>query len=154
MALASGFAKADEIGAEVIVTTDADGQLNAAAIAAVLGRLTDVPLVLGVRECGGARWSESLFNFYTRLRFGVGDILCGMKGFRTELYRPHRALAALPSVYTALALALLRAGTPFAVVPVAVRARPGRSRFGGGWRGNVKILRALGGALRDDLFRR
>ncbi len=153
-ALASGFAKADEIGAEVIVTTDADGQLNTGAISAVLGRLSEVPLVIGVRESGGGRWSESLFNVYTRLRFGVADILCGMKGFRTDLYRPYRAQAALPSVFTALALAMLRAGAPFATVPVGVRARPGRSRFGGAWRGNIKILRALGAALRADLFGR
>jgi len=153
-ALASGFARADEIGADVLVTTDADGQLDAGSIPAVLDRLNDVPLVFGIRDSGGARWSESLFNTYTQLRFGVTDILCGMKGFRTDLYRPHRAQAALPSVYTALALALLRAGTPFATVPVAVRSRPGRSRFGGSWRGNIKILQALGGALRDDLLRR
>lgn len=153
-ALASGFARADEIGADFLVTTDADGQLDAGSIPAVLDCLNDVPLVLGIRDTGGARWSESLFNAYTQLRFGVTDILCGMKGIRTDLYRPHRVQAALPSVYTALALALLRGGTPFATVPVAVRARPGRSRFGGSWRGNVKILQALGGALRDDLLRR
>jgi glycosyltransferase involved in cell wall biosynthesis len=154
MALATGFAKADEIGAEVIVSTDADGQLNANAIPMILQRLNDVPLVLGIRQNGAARWSEALFNIYARLRFGVSDILCGMKGFRTDIYRPFRAQAVLPSVHTALVLALLRAGTPFALVPVAVRARPGVSRFGGAWRGNIKILRALTYALRDDCLRR
>jgi glycosyltransferase involved in cell wall biosynthesis len=153
-ALASGFAKADEIGADVIVTTDADGQLNACAIPTVLDHLREVPLVIGVRERGAGRWSESLFNIYARLRFRVADILCGMKGFRTDLYRAHRAQAGLPSVFTALALAMLRAGTPFATVMIGVRARHGRSRFGGAWRGNVKILRALGMAFRDDLFGR
>ena len=155
-ALASGFAKADEIGADLIVTIDADGQLNSAAIPAVFSQLTtgQAMLVLGVRQNGAGRWSESLFNLYSRLRFGVPDILCGLKGFRTEVYRPHRARAAMPSVHTALALALLRAGTPFALVPVEVRSRAGRSRFGGAWRANIKILRALGRAVIDDLGRR
>jgi glycosyltransferase involved in cell wall biosynthesis len=153
-ALASGFAKADEIGAEFIVTTDADGQLDAGTIPAVLDRLNKVPLVIGLRENGGGRWSERLFNVYTQRRFAVADILCGMKGFRTDLFRTYRAQAALPSVFTALALAMLRAGTPFTAVPVKVRARPGRSRFGGAWRGNLKILKAFGMALRDDLLGR
>ena len=155
-ALASGFAKADEIGADLIATIDADGQLDSTAIPAVFSQLTtgQAKLVLGVRQNGAARWSESLFNLYSRLRFGVPDILCGLKGFCTEVYRPHRACAATPSVHTALALALLRAGTPFALVPVAVKTRPGQSRFGGAWRANVKILRALGRALVDDLVQR
>lgn len=154
-ALANGFAKADEIGADMVVTIDGDGQLDSAAIPAALGGMTEgVALVLGVRESGAARWSEALFNFYARARFGVPDILCGMKAFRTEAYRSSPALAARPSVHTALALALLRAGRPFRLIPVAVRSRPGQSRFGGAWRGNIRILRAFGRALADDIAKR
>jgi hypothetical protein len=58
------------------------------------------------------------------------------------------------SVYTALALAALRAKTGFAVVPVAVKSRVGASRFGGSWKANVKIARALGSALIDEVARR
>lgn len=155
-ALARGFAKADEIGAEFIVTADADGQLNPASIPTILEQLAKGPaqFVLGLRESGAARWSEALFNLYSRQRFGVPDILCGMKGFRIAAYRAHRGWMEAPSVYTAMALALLRAKAPFALVPVAVRSRPGASRFGGAWKANIRIVRALGQALASDIARR
>lgn len=155
-ALARGFAKADEIGAHIVVTADADGQLAPASIPLIIDQLARGPaqLVLGVRETGSARWSEALFNLYSRLRFGVPDILCGMKGFRIEVYRAHRAWMDRLSVYTAMALAALRAKTAFALVPVPVQSRSGPSRFGGAWKANLKIARAFGQALMDDMTRR
>ena len=155
-ALARGFAKADEIGADIVVSADADGQLDPASIPRIIENLTSGPaqMVIGLRDTGAARWSESLFNQYSRLRFGVPDILCGMKGFRIEVYRAHRARMDVPSVYTALALSALRAKTRFALVPVPVKSRAGASRFGGAWKANVKIARALGSALIDDVAQR
>ena len=137
-ALASGFRKAEEIGADCIVTIDADGQLDTGAIAPVLDKLEKrAQVVFGIRSAGAARFAEMLFNFYTRFRFGVPDILCGLKAFRTEAYLRHRSCADSSSVYTAVALALLREGAPFALVPVAVRPRLGASRYGGIWRANA-----------------
>lgn len=155
-ALAHGFDKADEIGADVIVTADADGQLDPASIAPMIERIEQgqARMVLGIRESGAARWSEALFNLYCRLRFGVPDILCGMKGFHIDVYRAYRTAMDMPSVYTAMALSALRAGVPLALVSVPVRARPGASRFGGAWRANAKIARSLGRAILDDVARR
>lgn len=155
-ALARGFEKAEEIGAGFIVTTDADGQLGPASIPIIVEHLKQgaARMVLGIRETGAARWSEALFNCYSRLRFGVPDILCGMKGFHIDTYRMHRTEMDAPSVYTAMALAALRSKTPFALVPVPVKSRPGASRFGGAWKANFKIARSLGHALMDDLARR
>ena len=154
-ALSRGFDKADEIGADVVVTTDADGQLDTAAIPRALEKLAKVDLVLGVRDTGAARYSEALFNLYSRARFGVPDILCGFKAFRIERYRPQRHRATEPSVYTAVALALLRQGAPYELVPVAVRPRADDvSRFGASWRGEMRIFRAFCGALLDDIRRR
>ena len=153
-ALASGFAKAREMGMEAVVTFDADGQLASAAIPAALKALTEgeTKLVLGVRDTGAARLSEALFNAYARLRFGVPDILCGLKGFRLHACEAYRERMEASSVNTALALALLRAGAAFAPVPVAVRPRAGKSRYGGTLRGNLRIFRALGRALVDDVL--
>ena len=150
-ALASGFAKADAIGTDIIITIDADGQLDPAAISLALDRLADgrVDMVLGVRDSGAARWSESLFNLYARLRFGVPDILCGLKAFRTESYRRHRDSMNRNSIFTALALALLRRGTSFALVPVAVRPRDGEARFGASLNAELRIVRALWQAILD-----
>ncbi len=155
-ALASGFAKAETIGADAIVTIDADGQLDPSSIPLVLSELEQgqVDMVLGIRRAGAARWSESLFNIYARLRFGVPDILCGLKAFRTESYRLHRACMAKPSIFTALALALLRRHVPYALVPVAVRPRSGEARFGSSLDAELRIVRALCAAVFDDGLRR
>jgi glycosyltransferase involved in cell wall biosynthesis len=150
-ALASGFAKAERIGAEVAVTFDADGQLDAQSVAQTIDAFDrgGVDLILGVRP-QAPRFSESLFNLYARLRFAVPDMLCGLKGFRMRSYAAHRAATETASVNTALALTLLRGKATHGTVPVAVSPRVGHSRFGN-WRGNLKILRALAAALRDDL---
>ena len=154
-ALALGFARADEIGADAVVSIDADGQLDSAAIPRALEKLKKADLVLGVRDSGAARYSEALFNLYSRARFGVPDILCGFKAFRMDRYRSQSQRAKEPSVYTAVALALLRRGVPYELVPVAVRPRADDvSRFGASWRGELRIFRALGRALMDDLGRR
>lgn len=153
-ALATGFDKAVDIDADAIVTIDGDGQLDSAAIGVVLDKLERVPLVLGTRSSDAPRFAETLFNLYTRIRFGVPDVLCGLKGFRMEHYLEHQFRAGSSSVHTAMALALLRGREPFALVPVTVKPRLGASRYGGVWRANVRILRALGGAVWNDLWRR
>lgn len=153
-ALARGFEKAAEIGADVIVTTDADGQLDTTAIPVALDKMNDADLVLGVRQTPPARWAERLFNRYTQVRFGVPDILCGMKAFRVDQWYAESARMAEQSVYTALALSLLRRGKLLALVPVGVRPRDGISRFGASWRGEWRILRAFALAIREDIVRR
>jgi glycosyltransferase involved in cell wall biosynthesis len=153
-ALAAGFAKADAIGADIVVTADADGQLDTAVIPDALAKLNDADLVLGVRQAPPARWSEMVFNCYTHARFGVPDILCGLKAFRLDQYRAFRDRMVEPSVYTALALSLLRRGKKPALVPVGVRPRDGVSRFGVSWRGEWRILRAFFLALRDEVVHR
>ena len=153
-ALASGFAEAENLGAEAIVTFDADGQIKASGLPAVLEAIEMGPseLVIGVRHNGAARFAEALFNLYTRLRFKVPDILCGLKGFRMQAYARHRDSTAGNSINTALALSLLREGAAFTTTPVEIVPREGHSRFGGRWSANVRILRALAGALREDIL--
>jgi glycosyltransferase involved in cell wall biosynthesis len=155
-ALASGFAKAEEIGAEAVVSFDADGQLDAAALPPAVAALADgrTELVLGRRRTGGARLSERLFNLYSRTRFGVPDILCGLKGFRIAAYARHRERVANGNVNTALALALLREGAAFRLVEVATKPRDGRPRFGGMIKANLKIFAALANGLKEDALRR
>ena len=153
--LASGFDKAVEIGADSIVTIDADGQLDSAAIPAVLEELDHrAQLVLGIRSTGAARWSETLFNSFALRRYGTPDILCGLKGFRKDAYLRHRARANDRSVHTSVALALLREGAPFALVPVAVKPRRGASRYGGTWRANLRIFKAMLNAVWYDIVGR
>lgn len=152
-ALQSGFVEAARRGAELVVTFDADGQHGAAALEEVLLLLKrgDCDLVLGVRE-RSARVAESLFSAYTRWRFGVNDILCGLKGYRMVLFHDYGRFDATRSVGTELALHALRTKVRFALVDVPIAPRlAGEARFGTRIRGNARILRALYLALRADL---
>lgn len=153
-ALSSGFRRAHELGAQVIATFDADGQFSGDALDAVLKPVVagTAELAIGVRP-RSARLGEALFGLYTRLRFGVPDILCGLKAYSVGLYQRHGGFDRGGSVGTELALAGLRLGVRWVAVPTPVLPRLGTPRFGSAWRANRRILHALWRAVRDDLRR-
>jgi glycosyltransferase involved in cell wall biosynthesis len=151
-ALASGFAWADANNFEAVATIDADAQHDPDLLATLLWPIEagDAAMVLGVRAVP-ARSSERIFSAYVRTRFGVADILCGMKAFDIDVYRAHRETMELSSIGTALALAALRDRVTFATVLIPIRPRLGHARFGRGLRANGRILRALAQAILADL---
>lgn len=155
-ALQSGFERAAELGLDIVVTFDADGQHEADTLAAFMAPLRNdqVDLVLGLRP-QPARVSERLFSLYTRWRYGVGDILCGLKGYRMALFHRHGRFDGTRSIGTELALFGLREGVRFTTAPVPIHPRvAGSARFGSLLRANGRILRAMLGAIRTDLTRR
>lgn len=155
-ALEAGFEEAATMGLNYVVTYDADGQFEGAALAEATKvlRLGEVRLVLGQRK-EAARFGEALFNLYTRTRFGVRDILCGLKGYDLSLYKARGRFGTGRSVGTDLALLALRSGEAWATIPVTVLPRQsGASRFGGGFRANRRLLLALFDAIRADFITR
>jgi hypothetical protein len=153
LALQRGFVEAQNLGARYIITYDADGQFEASIIETFIHALEKdhKELVLGQRV-KSARIGELIFNTYTKLRFGVGDILCGMKGYNIELFHKHGRFDHGQSVGTELAFCSLRRGVSFALVPVKILPRQiGHSQFGRGLKANLKILSALIFAIRYDI---
>lgn len=158
-ALETGLRTAAELGAAWAVTLDADGQHDPACLAEAFTLLRGgAELVLGCRG-EAARWSEAVFNAWTKARFGVPDILCGLKGYGPSLLRlvhsddnsaggsddgntQGRGVMA-GSIGTGLALQGLRAGLRPALLTVRVRPRLGQPRIGGALRANLRILGAL-----------
>lgn len=152
-ALDAGVAEACRLGAEAVVTFDADGQFDPEDLEAVIRPIAEghADLVLGQRQ-KPARFGEALFNFYSRLRFGIDDFLCGLKGFRTELYKRHGRFDCGYSINTELAIFSVLNGARVETVSVRIRSREsGASRFGSGFRANRKLLRALRHAICMDL---
>jgi glycosyltransferase involved in cell wall biosynthesis len=139
-----GLAEADVRGFDAAVTMDADGEHDPAILAPFYHHLIDagVPLVLGVRP-KKARFSEKLMGWIMRWKYGVTDILCGMKGYRLELYRENGGFDHCGSIGTELAIASIRRGHRFTEVPVTGRPRADAPRFGSLLRANAKILCAL-----------
>lgn len=151
-AMNTGFAEAASLGADIILTFDADGEHDATDLPKILAPLTDgtADIVLGQRP-GSRHWGETLLALYTRLRFGIPDPLCGMKAYRREVYERAGAFDTFGSIGTELALQGCRSGFRITLVPITLHARPkgDRSRFYAmDLRGNLRMVRALWCILR------
>jgi len=142
-ALESGFREATRLQFDYIITLDADGQHDPSLlqefVAAMEGGFS---LVLGVRS-SKARLAEHIFAMYTRSRYGVLDPLCGMKGYRRDLYEHIGHFDTYKSIGTELMLRSIASGTTFKQVHFQVQDRADAPRFGRSIAANLKILRAL-----------
>ena len=144
MAINSGFNIASNIGTDVFITLDGDGQHDSSLLSAFVEPLVrrEVDMVLGIRP-RMARWSEVIFSWYTNLKFGIRDPLCGMKGYRNELYESHGCFDASDSIGTELCLSSALKGASFKQVDIPIFKRNGKTRFGASIGTDFKILHPL-----------
>jgi glycosyltransferase involved in cell wall biosynthesis len=141
-ALESGFARCSELGCRYVVTIDADGQHDAQIVSTFVHHLeAGADLVVGVRD-RKARWAERLFAFTTRRVFGLSDPMCGLKGYRIGLYTDLGHFDSYRSIGSELSLFALSRGAQLVEVPISVMPRSGKTRFGSGWRPNLRIIRS------------
>lgn len=141
-ALNSGFKKAAEMGSEIIITVDADGQHDPSLIQKFIEAIdAGADVVIGIRS-RRQRLAEHLFALYTNLRFGIKDPLCGMKAYRTVVYKALGHFDSYESIGTELMIFAAMKGCQFSQISFDVRERKGRSRFGQKFAGNYKIFRA------------
>lgn len=142
-ALNSGFREAARLKYDFIITLDADGQHAPAILQEFITRLeSGASLVLGVRN-SKPRITEHIFALYTRIRYGVLDPLCGMKGYRRDVYDSFGYFDSYRSTGTELALRAVSSGVDFEQVKFHVRDRLDSPRFGRSVSANFQILRAL-----------
>lgn len=144
------FEKALELNFGFAITMDADGEHDPALISAFLSLLMEVPLVLGVRP-RKQRFAEMVMGLYIRARFGVRDILCGMKGYDLKLVIENGGFDNTNSIGTELALNSIRRGAPFRQLPVHGKPRQNAPRFDRRLRANWRIFSALGRIVRQDI---
>ena len=142
-ALDSGFRKASAIACEVIITVDADGQHDPSLINKFIERIdAGAEVVVGTRSAR-QRLAEYVFAWYTRSRFGIHDPLCGMKAYKTSVYRALGYFDSYGSIGTELMIFAAKNGYRIDQIPFDVRERKGQSRFGRVISGNCKIFRAM-----------
>jgi len=143
-ALNSGFARAVEEKLDYVVTMDADGQHSGELIGQYLKLLEEgADVVAGVRP-QKARVSEKMFALTTRIRYGIHDPLCGMKGYRMSLYRAAGHFDRYGSVGTELMIFAAKKKFRIVEISVPVRKRAGGSpRYGSILKANWKIFRAM-----------
>ena len=142
-ALNTGCAEAAKQGFAYLLTIDADGQHQPHLIATLLAEFErGADIVIGQRN-RLARPAERLFALIGRYKWRIADPLCGMKAYKTELYKRLGHLDSYRSVGTELALFAAATGAKVAQVPITVLPRLDQPRFGNQLVANCKILRAL-----------
>ena len=142
-ALNSGFEQAAASDCEIVITLDADGQHNPALIAAFIEKIdAGADMVIGISN-HRQRLGEHLFALYTNYRFGIEDPLCGIKAYRTGIYRALGHFDSYGSIGTELMIYAARNSYKIDQLPCEVMERKGQSRFGQTLQGNFKIFRAL-----------
>jgi len=153
-ALRSGLLAAAEAGRSLLVTLDADGQHDPNVIMRAVDPLRrgEASIAIGLRP-EFVRLAERGFGWYTKRRFGVSDILCGVKAYRAADVLAHRRALGGTTIGTGLALVLLREGAKASTFPVAVRNRAGTSRFGVGLSAEFRIAAAMAHAVISDMRR-
>lgn len=146
------FEKALELGFDFAITMDADGEHDPSLITGFKSLLTQahVPLVLGVRP-RKQRFAEMVMGVYVRIRFGVRDILCGMKGYDLKLAAENGGFDHTNSIGTELAINSIRRGVAFRQLGVSGTRRQDAPRFDRRLRANLRILAALGRIIRQDI---
>lgn len=151
-ALESGFKKAIQLGVDAVITFDADGQHDAAILNEFINNLMSgcVDIVIGERV-NPARIAEYIFNIYGRVRFGVNDLLCGLKGYKVSVYKQNGRFDGSKSIGTELILFALRNKLPFNTIKVSINSRNGKPRFGSIFIANFRIIRALFIAIFGDI---
>jgi glycosyltransferase involved in cell wall biosynthesis len=142
-ALNTGFRKAVELDCELVITLDADGQHDPGLIQKFIDKIdAGADIVIGIRS-NRQRLAEHLFAWYTNLRFGIEDPLCGMKLYRKEIYEALGHFDSYGSVGTELMMFAAKKGYRIGQVAFDVRERMDQSRFGRVIAGNYKIIRAM-----------
>jgi len=142
-ALNSGFAEAHSLGIEVIMTFDADGQHSAALIHEFLSAINaGADVVIGVRN-RQARLSETIFAWVASILWDIRDPLCGMKAYRSEVYRELGHFDSYNSIGTELCIFAQRSDFNIIEIPFDVKERIDNPRFGSLLRANLKIFRAI-----------
>lgn len=146
-ALASGMHRALDLGFEIAITMDADGQHNPETILKIVSEFSKgAELVIGIRK-KKQRIAESFFAWISMNLWGIKDPLCGMKGYRLYLLRMAGRFDTYGSIGTELTIRVAKSGKAIHQVPVETYQRIGTPRFGSGLLPNLKILRALCYAL-------
>lgn len=141
--LSIGVAHAHAIGAQYVITMDADGQHDPSLVDVYLQKFKDgYDMVLGIRH-RKQRLGEKIFGAVSSLWDGVKDPLCGFKGFNMSLFSALGHYDSYNSINTELMMYALSQKTKFCQIGIETREREDAPRFGSGLKANLKILKSM-----------
>ncbi len=137
------------LGYSHFITIDADGEHDPAITKQFADsfRSNPIDLVLGIRPAP-QRLAEHYVCHYCRLKFGVTDILCGMKGYSRKLVSEYVATDAPTVINMWPAIMWITLGGRFSQIPVTGKRRTDQPRFQSRMRANKMIMAGLSTVLK------
>lgn len=128
---------------QFIVTTDADGEINPSLIPIIFNELEKgFDIVIGVRS-NISRFAEKISALFTFVMWGIGDPLCGLKGYKAQALKEVNHLYTYDSYGTEILYNFLVKGFKFSSIFVDITPREDHSRIGSVFTANFKIMKAL-----------
>lgn len=142
--IGDGFKAAMERGADIVLSFDADGQHLAESIPVIVAPILEgeADIVVGRRPYR-ARFGERVFGWVGKRKAGIDDPMCGLKAYRTEVYRRIGYYDRVGSIGTELLFTAVRGGFRAAQRDIRLNRRKDTPRFGRTLKANYKILRAV-----------
>lgn len=139
-----GFEYAVKNDYKYVVTIDADGQHSVGDLEKIINVLKnqDCDLVISQRN-NLPRISEKIFSMYTQFKYGIKDLLSGLKGYNIEVFKQYGTYRSFNSIGTELSVFTLKKGYRIKKIDINVNDRKDKPRLGGIFLGNFRIIVAL-----------
>ena len=136
-------------GADFCITFDADGQHDPADLKEFKNIIEKKKpdFVVGRRKYKN-RIMEEVIGFYTKLRYGISDPLCGLKAFKKNYFENYGCLEKTYTIGTEIIFKGLKQGAKYAEIEIKSNKRRGSARFGNTIKGNVLEVVTLLNILR------
>lgn len=143
-AIEHGLRSAYDAGFDIVITIDADGEHDPNLVADfIAAHASGADLVVGIRP-KPQRLAERLVCGYCNWRFGIKDILCGMKGLTRAALKLYFDDGRPNLVHTWPALLWCAKGGCATQIAVTGTPRLDRPRFQSLIRANIRITAMLG----------
>ncbi len=144
--LNTGFTLAKQMDADIIITIDADGEHRPEDIPNMLEpiRAGRADLTVGARS-SFPQLAEYIYSFYSRLRFGIIDPLCGFKAYTRKVIEQSERFDTRRSAGTEMTFTAIHRGFRAQNVPIPflIRQNDTSRYYSRRFYGNIKILRAM-----------
>ena len=99
-------------------------------------------VVIGVRS-KFQRFSEYVFSWVSKFKWGIKDPLCGLKAYSIIVYKKLGHFSSYESIGTELCIFSQNLDFKIAQIPVKINDRSDKPRFGNRLSANIRILCAL-----------
>lgn len=125
-----GFREALKRKASIVFTFDADGQHRPEDIEKLTKLIISgkADVVIGQRQ-KIVHFAEKFFSFYTNIRFGIKDPLCGLKAYKIKVYSAVGHFDTLNLVGTQLMIEAIHKGFKINFITINTKKRIDASRF-------------------------